>query len=227
MTATTTWRKIPGFSDYEASIGGVVRNKHTQHVLKASKYRGWERISIKDDGGSKKAMRVHRVIARTFVPNPASKPTVNHRNHDRGDNRVENLEWATVAEQNRHRKKTSRQKQRLMSSRKVWRLDMQTGKRMQLFETGRDAAKWIFDNKLTTVVNFANGNNIKTKICAVCQKRTDKSNGGYTRKSAYGFRWEYDDAGDVIEGEIWRPLRPDIINGTSLAWAAFAIIMAR
>ena len=37
--------------------------------------------------------------------------------------------------------------------------------------TIRDAAKWIFDNKLSSVKEFDNGNNIKTKICAVCRKK--------------------------------------------------------
>lgn len=43
---------------------------------------------------------VHRLIAETFITNPEHKPTVDHINRVRDDNRVENLRWATHKEQN-------------------------------------------------------------------------------------------------------------------------------
>ena len=58
-----------------------------------------------------------------------------------------------------------------MSSRKVWRIDNDTNEKIELYETIRDASKWVFDNNLTTIKKFNNGNNIKTKICAVCREK--------------------------------------------------------
>lgn len=46
-----------------------------------------------------KNYRVHRLVAEAFIPNPDNKPTVDHINQRRDDNRVENLRWASYKEQ--------------------------------------------------------------------------------------------------------------------------------
>jgi hypothetical protein len=62
---------------------------------------GYICVNIYHAEGSKPLL-VHRLVAEEFIPNPHNKPTVNHINGDKTDNRVENLEWATMDEQMVH-----------------------------------------------------------------------------------------------------------------------------
>lgn len=49
--------------------------------------------------------RIHRLVAETYLPNPENKPFVHHKDHNRFNNSVENLEWVTVRENNKDKLK--------------------------------------------------------------------------------------------------------------------------
>ena len=85
---------------YEVSnVNGKVRNIQTGKLLKPEKNEnGYCVLTLSKDGEQHK-FKVHRLVATAFIPNPYNKPEVDHINHDRTDNSVENLRWATRTEQ--------------------------------------------------------------------------------------------------------------------------------
>lgn len=89
---TITWKEIPNYVDYFASKNGLIKTPKRVTTGSRSKA-GYMVLRIKD-----KIYYVHRLIAQTFLENPDNKTQVNHINRIRSDNRLENIEWNTPAE---------------------------------------------------------------------------------------------------------------------------------
>lgn len=101
------WRDIPNFSNvYEVSSFGNIRHKRTQQIRTLSKTdRGYVQISLYN-GKKIQSIRVHRVVARVFIPNPQGLTEVNHKDGDKANNHVDNLEWITRKDNMIHAVKT-------------------------------------------------------------------------------------------------------------------------
>ena len=95
-----TWKDVPGYEGlYLVSDRGRVLGIKRGLQSPATDEYGYLRTSLCKDG-EMRSFYVHRLVALAFIPNPEGKETVNHLNEDKQDNRVENLEWASVPENN-------------------------------------------------------------------------------------------------------------------------------
>ena len=112
------WRNIKGYENiYQVSNYGNVRSlnyNNTGKVKLLSKClcRGYHIVHFNKNGVSKSPM-VHRLVAEAFIPNPCNLPKVNHKNEIKTDNKVENLEWCTVAYNNTFGSRMKRVKEKL------------------------------------------------------------------------------------------------------------------
>lgn len=104
-TEAEIWVDIPGFSRFQVSSMGRVRSLKTGKILNQrfvnarNCSKAYLIVDLQDDDGDRKTCRVHRLVAENFIPNPEGKPSVDHINRIKTDNRLKNLRWATYAEQ--------------------------------------------------------------------------------------------------------------------------------
>jgi len=100
------WKEIPGFSNYLASNKGRIYSKFYNKTLKQCGTKdGYLKVTLyKNHKGTTK--KSHRFIALTFIPNKLDKPQINHKDGNKKNNNIENLEWCTLKENINHAKKT-------------------------------------------------------------------------------------------------------------------------
>lgn len=91
------WKDIDGYEGlYQISNLGRVKSLKfgKEKILKPKKGKGYLRIGLCKKG-KYKHYYVHRLVASTFIENPYNLPQVNHKNEDKTNNSVDNLEWCT------------------------------------------------------------------------------------------------------------------------------------
>ena len=158
-------------TDYSVSTEGEVRKDITNYILSQSSQQDYKFVGLIINGKQKR-MRVHRMVALTFIDNPDNKPYVNHINGNRSDNNVENLEWVTPSENTQHAVNTGLFKSG--RTRAVIQYNL-NGEKMATFESATEAARQTGGSQ--------------SKITMCCRRQRDSAN---------DYQWRYyDDIQDV------------------------------
>ena len=175
------WKDLPNellLSKYQISNLGKIKNKRTEYILTQTPRKdGYISNYLRLDNNTWKSYYAHVLVAKTFIQNPKNKPTVNHINKKRSDNRVINLEWATYNEQSY---KENRNKYIKLH-----------GKSINQYDLNNNYIKtW---NKAIDVENELQIN--RKNILKVLKGE---------RKQCGGFIWKYNIINMSIENEIWK-----------------------
>lgn len=155
---------------------------------------GYKRVGLYKNG-KYKPYNVHRLVAITFIPNPTNLPVVNHKDEDKTNNNVNNLEWCTYEYNNNYGTK----KERLSASKKGKTFSEEHKKNLSksmIGKKGKDAPRskpiLMYDKEGNFIKRFdstADANEYFGKargcssICGCLRGR---------RKTAYGFIFKYE-----------------------------------
>ena len=177
---------IPNFKNYLINIQGDIFSLRRKKVLKARKGKfGYLYIGITNDDGHRKFIKIHRAVALTFIPQIEGKPFINHKDGNKLNNNVSNLEWCTAKENVAHaiatglakpqvaqmQTKEAREKSIQKHSKPIVQKTID-GSIINIFKNSVEAMKFLFDSNAKNQCG-------KIRACA---------NGDI--KTAYGFIWE-------------------------------------
>ena len=109
------WKSF-GYEDYEVSNFGRIKSykydKENGKIMKPYRdTKGYLQIDLSLDGRkrqNRKHFAVHRLVAQAFIPNPDNLPQINHKDENKENNHVDNLEWCTNEYNSRYGTKSER-----------------------------------------------------------------------------------------------------------------------
>lgn len=152
---------VENYSGYGITSCGKVWSYKTNKFIsqRYDKY-GYLRVTIMNDDKKMKTLLVHKLVALAYIPNPDGKETVNHKDENKENNCVSNLEWMTRRENLNYGTRGERQSEKISKPVRC----IETG---IIYKNARVASKEIGIDA-TNIYNCVNGK----------------------RKTAGGFHWE-------------------------------------
>ena len=168
------WSKIRGFNNYSVSKNGDIRNDITGELKNPVKNTdGYYRTDLYADG-KRTTKRIHRIVGEAFISNPSNKSQINHKDGNKLNNRIDNLEWVTPSENMIHAFNTGLAKPSKSMLGKANPNAGRKGKSIRIVETGE-----VF-NSITECEKAINGSNKHICDCLSGRQQTHR-----------GYHYEY------------------------------------
>jgi hypothetical protein len=172
--------KIKDFDRYYISkCGKILSNNYNKtrkiKLMSPQNRLGYYSIRLYKNKNSR-YYQVHRLVAETFISNPKNKPQVNHKNSIRNDNRIENLEWVSNSENQKHAYKFGHQKVNKTNLGKFGKLNTNSKKIQQFDLNGNFIRNWNCMKDVERELNI-----LVSCISCCCSGRS---------KTAGGFIWK-------------------------------------
>ena len=171
------WKDIDEFEGlYQISNLGNVKSLNynrtgKERILKPGNNGCGYLFVILYKNGKLKHFTIHRLVANAFLENPDNKSDVNHKDEDKTNNNVDNLEWMTSKENNNYGTRNERMAKSLINHHKKSKSVLQFTKNVEFIK------EWPSTMQIERELGFAN-----SAISECCNEK---------RKSAYGYIWKF------------------------------------
>lgn len=124
-------KEIKGFENYIIDTEGNVFSKHSnRYLIPTLTQDGYQRVKLCFGNGKYINKTIHRIVAETFLLNPNNLPQVNHKDENKLNNSVDNLEWCTIQYNNTYGSRIAKARKKKINhtnlSKKVAKIDVES-----------------------------------------------------------------------------------------------------
>lgn len=185
------WREIDGFPNYMVSNTGEVKSLNynktgREKVLIPHKLNnGYLGIKLYDSNKRSYHLLIHRVVAQAFLPNPNGYKIINHKDENRSNNFVSNLEWCDYKYNLNYGNRNSKLSNSLTNNPFLSTPVLQYSKTREFLKEFPSIAE------AARTVNNGNTKAAVTNILKCCNGVADTQFGTVKRKTAYGYIWKF------------------------------------
>lgn len=164
------------YPSYRVTKSGKVFSYRQGNILKPLSIildsSGYPIVKLYDDINKRRTIAVHRLIADTFIPNPNNLECINHKDEDKTNNSVDNLEWCTKSYNNCYNNKA-----------------VKIGLKLRESSPSKKAVNQMDENG--TIINTYKSVREAARSLGNVRKDSNIVNGIKTHQKRYGYYWKY------------------------------------